>query len=140
MVRYIFFILCLISVTSFPQQDRQDWKLIEKNQTQKYWYDISGIDSLKKEQFQIWILQEYNPPMVFDEIKGEIHRSKTLYAVNLNSVKYGISKVIYYDKDNNEIASFNYNNSKLSEGVKYSFPITEDSPVFYFIKEYFLKK
>jgi len=140
MFKYFLPLFIFLIITVQAQETNHKWKQLNGNSKQKYWYDSSMLDSVKNDNFSIWILQEHNPPMVFDEIKGEINRSKTLYTVDLKSVKYGILKVVYYDAMNKEIASFDYNTGKFTDEVKYTYPVTEDSPVYMFIKEYFSKK
>jgi len=54
-------------------------------------------------------------------------RTKTLYSVDLDSYKYGLKKVVYYDPSNQLIKSFQYDTNSSTEEYKYIFPITENS-------------
>jgi hypothetical protein len=139
MIKYFLTFIIFLAFFVQGQEINHKWKLIN-NSKQKCWYDTSMIDSIKNDNFRIWIMQEHNPPLSFEEINGAIHRSKTLYNVDLKSVKYGIEKVVYYDSKNKEISSFDYNTGTFSDDVKYTYPVTEDSPVYLFIKEYFALK
>lgn len=139
MIKYFLTFILFLAFFAQGQETNHKWKLINSSK-QKCWYDASMIDSMKNDNFRIWIMQEHNPPLSFEEINGEVHRSKTLYNVDLKSVKYGIEKVVYYDAKNKEISTFDYNTGTLSDDVKYTYPVTEDSPVYLFIKEYFALK
>jgi len=50
-------------------------------------------------------------------------------------VKYGIMKVRYYDLNNQEIFTFDYDNPMPPESIKFPYPITDNSLLFYLIKE-----
>ena len=81
----------------------------------------------------------HKPPLTDEGIRGEVYRSKTLYAINLKTVKYGILNVIYYDVTNKEMYNFKYNIDDYPENLKYTYPITENSFLFVLLKELFDK-
>lgn len=133
---FLIFILFLAPAV-YGQVGEHRWKPLEVNENEKIWYDTSTLDTAKGDNLEVWVLEMHRPPLRFEGIKGDVSRSKTLYTVSLNSVKYGIMKVVYYDMENKEIFSFDYNISKIMESVKYTYPVMEDSFMHKIIREYF---
>ena len=131
--------LLVITANIYAQEHVQMWKPLVIDDKEKVWYDQSMTDSIKGSKMNIWILQMYQPPLTDEGIKGEVYRSKTLYAINLKTAKYGILNVIYYDVANKEMYNFKYNIDDYPETLKYTYPITEKSILFAFLKEIFNK-
>ena len=120
----------------FAQQSEQHvWKVVNADDGSKFWYDASSIDTTKGDRFNIWILETYQPPKQYDGIEGNVFRSKTLYTINLTTVKYGILKIRYYDVSNQEIFSFDYDKPMPPESIRFPYPITDNSLLFYLLKE-----
>ena len=117
------------------QSEQHVWKVVNADDGSKFWYDASSIDTTKGDRFNIWILETYQPPKQYEGIEGDVFRSKTLYTINLTSVKYGIMKVRYYDLNNREIFTFDYDNPMPPESIRYPYPITDNSLLFYLLKE-----
>ena len=87
------------------------------------------------------MLEVHTPPLRSEGIDGEVYRSKTLYAINLTTVRYGIMKIRYYDVKNIEIYSFDYDTPPPpTDALKYPYPVLEDSPIYQIIKELFKYK
>ena len=127
--------MLVMAATIYAQDNVHRWKPLVIGDKEKVWYDQSMTDSIKGSKMNIWILQMYQPPLTDEGIKGEVYRSKTLYAINLRTAKYGILNVIYYDVTNKEIYNFMYNIDDYPENLKYSYPITEKSILFALLKE-----
>jgi len=119
------------------QSEQHVWKVVNADDGSKFWYDASSIDTTKGDRFNIWILETYQPPKQYEGIEGNIFRSKTLYTINLTTVKYGIMKIRYYDVSNQEIFSFDYDKPMPPESIRFPYPITDNSLLFYLIKELF---
>ena len=135
-----FVLMLLVMAASIYAQDVvHRWKQLVIDDKEKVWYDQSMTDSIKGNKMNIWILQMHKPPLTGEGIKGEVYRSKTLYAINLKTVKYGILNVIYNDVTNKEMYNFKYNIDDYPENLKYSYPITEKSILFTLLKELFNK-
>ena len=132
-------LLLITAATIYAQEHVNMWKPLVINDKEKVWYDQSMTDSIKGNKMNIWILQMHKPPLTGEGINGEVYRSKTLYAINLKTVKYGILNVIYYDVSNKEMYNFKYNIDDYPENLKYSYPITEKSFLFVLLKELFNK-
>lgn len=129
-------ILIYISLSIFAQQEEKHvWKVVNADDGSKFWYDATSVDTMKGDKFNIWILETNQPPKQFEGIEGDVFRSKTLYTINLTNVKYGILKVRYYDMNNKEIFSFDYDQPMPPESIRYPYPITDNSLLFYLIKE-----
>ena len=129
---WFFFVNFLI----YAQQDEQHvWKVVNADDGSKFWYDASALDTIKGDKFNIWILETHQPPINYEGIEGNVFRSKTLYTINLTTVKYGILKVRYYDLTNKEIFRFDYDSPLPPESIRYTYPITDRSLLFYLIEE-----
>lgn len=134
---YTISILFFIPIMMFAQQQEEKhvWKVVNADDGSKFWYDATSIDTMKGDRFNIWILETNQPPKQFEGIEGDVFRSKTLYTINLTIVKYGILKVRYYDMSNKEIFSFNYDQPMPPESIRFPYPVTDNSLLFYLIKD-----
>jgi len=138
---YCFLIIAFCSVVSSGQTDETHvWKVLNLDSGEKIWYDASGLDTIKGDRFDIWILEVHRPPKTFEGFEGEVFRSKTLFGINLTTVKYGILKVRYYNIINKEIYSYDYDNPPLDESIKYTYPVTENSYIHLLIRELYGKE
>ncbi|MCU0405714.1 MAG: hypothetical protein MUE64_01860 [Ignavibacteriaceae bacterium] len=130
----LFVIICYISISA-QQEEQHVWKVVNADDGSKFWYDSSSLDTTKQDRFNIWILETNQPPKTYDGIEGEVFRSKTLYTINLTTVKYGILKIRYYNLSNQEIFSFDYDKPMPPESIRFPYPITDNSLLFYLLKE-----
>jgi len=135
MLKTILFLLVCVITLSAQQNDQHVWKVVNADDGSKFWYDVSTLDTTKGNKLNVWILETNQPPKQYEGIDGDVFRSKTLYAINLVTVKYGILKVRYYDKNNQEIFSFDYDNPMPPESIKYPYPVTDNSLLFYLLKD-----
>ncbi len=135
MIKIIFVLIIGFVSISAQQIDQHVWKVINAPDGSKFWYDASALDTIKGDRFDIWILEAYQPPKKMEGIDGEVFRAKTLYAINLTTVKYGILKIRYYDLNNKEIFSFDYDTPPPPESIRYTYPVTDKSLIFYLIEE-----
>jgi hypothetical protein len=117
------------------QVEEHVWKKVDASDGTQFWYDAAYLDTMKSDRFNIWILETHRPPLTYEDIPGEIFRSKTLYCINLTSVKYGILKIRYYDMSNTELFRFDYDNPPPPESIRYTYPITENSLLHHLITE-----
>ena len=132
-------LLIIIGFVSLPAQQSEQhvWKVVNADDGSKFWYDATSIDTINGDRFNIWILETNQPPKQYEGIEGDVFRSKTLYTINLTTVKYGIMKIRYYDVSNQEIFSFDYDKPMPPESIRFPYPITDNSLLFYLIKELF---
>ncbi|SRR5690554_1211083 len=133
-------VLMLISIPANAQTGKHVWKSLIVNEDKKIWYDESSITDIKGNAFDVYLLQMYVPPLRMNGIKGEIYRSKTLYTVNLDLVKYGIKEVVYYNSENAEIYKHDYGITDYEDNLKYTYPVLENSPIHLVIKEIYKNK
>ena len=131
----LFFSFMLATVCLAQQEDEHVWKKVDADDGTQFWYDSAKLDTMKADRFNIWILETHRPPLSYEDIEGEIYRSKTLYAVNLTSVKYGILKIRYFDMSNRELFRFDYDNPPPPESIRYTYPVTENSLLHHLITE-----
>lgn len=132
-------LLICISTYSLAQNQAHRWKKLEIP-NKKIWIDEANIDTAGSDHIDIWVLEQHTPPLTFVELPGKIYRTKTLYTISLNSVKYGILQVIYYDTSSKELYNFNYHLDNYPDEMKYSYPVIEKSFLHEVLKEYFKKK
>lgn len=118
----LFILLVITSGKISAQSDTTRWKPILVNDKQSTWYDVASIDTLQNNKVYVWVLQTHKPPLKFDGLRGDIYSSKTQYAIDFQTNKYGILKVIYYDNNNNEMYNFNYHIDKYADELKYTYP------------------
>jgi hypothetical protein len=130
----LFTFICCFTLLA-QQEDQHVWKVVNADDGSKFWYDVSTLDTTKGDKLNVWILETNQPPKQYEGIDGDVFRSKTLYTINLVTVKYGIMKVRYYDLNNKEIFSFDYDNPQPPENIRYPYPITDNSLLFYMVKE-----
>ncbi|MBT8377961.1 MAG: hypothetical protein KJN64_01885 [Ignavibacteria bacterium] len=128
-------ILITANLLTAQQEEEHVWKKVDASDGTQFWYDSAKLDTMKADKFNIWILETHRPPLTYENIEGEIFRSKTLFAVNLTSVKYGILKIRYFDMNNRELYRFDYDNPPPPESIRYTYPITENSLLHHLITE-----
>jgi|SRR3989339_718147 len=124
---FILYLLLIITINTAGQNTSHNWKPLVIDDTQRMWYDRSQLDTISNPAFDIWILEMHRPTLSLEGISENIMRTKTLYSVDLDSYKYGLKKVVYYDPSNQLIKSFQYDTNSSTEEYKYIFPITENS-------------
>ena len=117
------------------QDDKHVWKVVNADNGTKFWFDATTLDTTNGNRLNVWILETNQPPKQYEGIDGDVFRSKTLYTINLITVKYGILKVHYYDLNNKEIFSFDYDNPMPPENIRFPYPVTDNSLLFYLLKE-----
>lgn len=137
MLKTILLIIIGFVSLAAQQSEQHVWKVVDADDGSKFWYDATSIDTIKGDRFNIWILETNQPPKQYEGIEGDVFRSKTLYTINLTTVKYGIMKIRYYDVSNQEIFSFDYDKPMPPESIRFPYPITDNSLLFYLIKELF---
>lgn len=140
MLKFILLFLFAYASVYTQQDDKHVWKVINADDGSKFWFDSASLDTTKGDKFNIWILQTNQPPKTYEGIDGEVFRVKTLYTINLTTVKYGILKVRYYNLSNQEIFSFDYDKPMPPESIRYPYPITDNSILYYLIKELYEPK
>jgi len=135
MIKSILLTLFAFTFLLAQEEEQHVWKVVNAADGSKFWYDASTLDTIKGDRFNIWILETHQPPAKYEGIDGEVFRSKTQYAINLTTVKYGILKIRYYDSANKEIFRFDYDNPPPPESIRCTYPITDHSLLFYLIEE-----
>ena len=111
----------------FAQDENIQWKPLLENNNQKIWYDGSALNDLTTKKLDIWVLQMNKKPIEFQEVPEKIYRSKIQYALDLNTDRYGILKVVYYGINNKQIYNFDYHIENYPDSIKYTYPISDIS-------------
>jgi len=128
------FIAVLFCIELYSQ-DEHKWKPVILSDDKKIWIDESSLDTVKGDKFEVWLLQMYVPTLKMEGITGDIYRAKTLYTVDLTSVKYGIKKIFYFDAYNKELFDHDYKIDGFEDKLKFTYPVLENSTMHYVIKE-----
>ncbi len=137
---FIIFLTMITSIQAQSQTETHRWKPLIINEKQRIWYDASQTDTVSGNKFNVWLLEMHKPPLEFSEIPDKIYRSMTLYSIDLNTAKYGILQVRYYNVTNKELYKFDYHNEDLPDNIKYTYPIMENSFMHKLIQKVFGNK
>lgn len=135
-MKLLVLLFTIFTYVIFPQSEDHRWKPLILADNQKAWYDAASFTHVEDDILKVWILQMHRPPLMFEGIKGDIYRSKTLYAINLSNARYGIMTVVYYSVENREIFRFNYELATAEKNTLFVYPVTENSTLHEVIKEY----
>lgn len=133
-------IILFLASSAIAQSSNPKWKPIVISQSKRIWYDSASVNPAGQDKIDVWMLEIYDHPLTFVQIPGEIYRSKTLYAIDLNRATYGIKEVDYYNIDNREIFNHDYKIDDYPDSVKYSYPIMENSPLHLLLRDLFKNK
>lgn len=143
MFKKLIFIVTIIFVSQlsiFTQNDSQEenhsWKPLIVDNEQKVWYDLNSIKVTDENYISVWLLELHNPYITLEGVKGRIYRSKTYYTININKVRYGMEKIVYYDVSNKELYRYDYKLSNYEKEYRYTFPVMENSIISVFLEEY----
>ncbi len=117
----------LFSTTIFAQVTKAEWEPIYNDGADKVYADISGVANFSGDDIYVWTLTEHAIPIIIESIDDEIYRTNTYYLFNTKLKKYSLLYIIYYDKNKNVIASFDYGRNTKVETYKYNYPIFKGS-------------
>ena len=135
----LLFALIVFCVSGFSQTELHRWKKLDIS-GKKMWYDEANLDSAGTDHIDVWVLEQYTPPLVMEELSGKVYRSKTLYTISLKTAKYGIMRIIYLDSYNTELHNFDYEISDMQDQYKYIYPVIENSFLHKILRAYFKLK
>lgn len=128
--------LVIIPFMIYAQTDLTIWKELNTKNNENIFYDPEMLDTAQGIKFDVWVLQKYDPPLKFEYINGKIYKSKTLYCIDSNKQKYGISEVIYFNQEDKQIYIHRNDNKNLEEDQKFIFPISKYSFINKLLKLY----
>jgi hypothetical protein len=137
---FFFLMLLFGPINLFAQTDDLNWKVLVGTNNRKVWFDATTIDTAKGKEFKIWLLELYKPPLTITGLKDPVYKSKTLYKINLNILRYGLSEVIYYNASDKQIAKYNYDMPNITGNSQYSYPALDDNQIMSVIKRYIKNK
>ena len=120
-------LLLLLSSSLFSQATKAEWEPIYNEGSDKVYADISGVASFTGEDIYVWTLTEHSVPIIIESIDDEIYRTNTYYLFNKRLKKYSILYIIYYDKNKNVLASYDYGRNTKVESYQYNYPIFKGS-------------
>jgi hypothetical protein len=136
-----FFLLALfVAANLHAQSEDINWKVLIGTNNKKVWYDATTIDTAKGREFKIWLLELYKPPLNITGLKDPVYKSKTLYKLNLNIQRYGLSEILYYNASDKQIAKYNYDMPNITDEYQYSYPALENNQITALIKKYIKTK
>ncbi len=123
----LLFSLFLFSSSIFAQATKAEWEPIYNEGSDKVYADVSGVASFSGEDIYVWTLTEHSIPIILESIDDEIYRTNTYYLFNTRLKKYSMLYIIYYDKNKNVLASYDYGRNTKVESYQYNYPIFKGS-------------
>ena len=128
MFKMITLMFCLISINNMIAQDTEEiWVATENYVGQTIYIDIQGLDGYTGDEFFVWAMQENDPPLEMEGVREDIYKTKTYYLISKSLKKYSIAEVIFYDEDDNVLASYSYKLNKEIPSFRYNYPIYQDT-------------
>lgn len=122
------------------QTDEINWKVLTTSNNKKIWYDATTIDSIKGREFSIWTLELHKPPLTIPGVNEQIYKSKTLYRISLNLLRYGIAEIVYFNSSDKQIANYKYEIPGEKDDYEYSYPSLENNIITGILKKFIKNK
>jgi hypothetical protein len=130
MIKYFFISsIILLTLSLEAQEVKENWIPISIEKDESLFINVNGISSFLGDDIFIWSLQELNPSMTMEEVKGDIFKVKTYYLINKRLMRYSILDIIFYDLNNNVLKNYHYENKYQNPEFKYNYPIIRNSEV-----------
>ncbi len=126
-IKNILLFVLIISSLVFAQESKAVWEPVFNEGSDKVFVDVSGIANFRGEDIYVWVLTEHSVPIVVESIKDKIYRTNTYYLFNTRLNKYSLLYIIYYDKNKNVLASFDYGRNTSVEEYQYNYPVFKNS-------------
>lgn len=120
-------IIIILSVSLFAQETDVDWQPIYNEGGDRVFIDVSGVEIFSGEDIYVWSLTKHINPIVIESIDDKIYSTNTYYLFNTRLNRYSMIYIIYYDKNKNVLASFDYGRKSNIENYQYNYPIWKNS-------------
>lgn len=120
-------LLLLITTSLFAQISKAEWEPIYSEDSDRVFVDVSGIANFTGDDIYAWVLTEHSVPIIIESIDDDIYRTNTYYLFNKRLNKYSMLYIIYYDKNKNVLASYDYGTNTSVEAYRYNYPIWKGS-------------
>ena len=130
---YTYLFLCLIFFQikiSQAQSSSENWVSILSEQDKSLYINVTGLSGFQDDEIYVWTLEDTKSSISMEEVDGDIYKIKTYYHINKKLFRYGVVQIIYYDKNNNVLKSYNYNRDTENPDFIYNFPIVKNSDVY----------
>jgi len=120
----ILLLLFLIIVTS-PGSSfaKHKWLLIYQGRNHSISIDINGLKNFTGNDFYVWAETINQRPISIEGISNNVYKVRTYYHFNKKLKRYSMIIIIYYDKLNNVLKSFNYRIKSKLKDYQFNFPI-----------------
>ena len=129
----IYLFLCLIfsqTRTLQAQSSTENWVPIATEQDKSLFINVTGLSGFQDDEIYVWSLEEMDSAITMEEVNGDIYKIKTYYHINKKLFRYGVVQIIYYDKNNNVLKSYNYSRDTENPDFIYNFPIIKNSDAY----------
>jgi hypothetical protein len=128
-MRYVklFISVIVLSIPSIAQETVAVWEPIYNESKDMVFIDITGVEIFSGEDLYVWSLTKHFNPIVIESIDGKIYSTNTYYLFNTRINRYSMIYIIYYDKNTNVLASFDYGRKSDIEAYQYNYPIWKNS-------------
>lgn len=124
-MKKILLIIFFSTIFYFNTNAQETWVPIYDANGQGLYVDIDGLQIYKGDDFYVWTLETHDPTLVIESVNGKIAKTKTYYHINKVKRRYSIAEIIYYDKKNNVLASFDYRSAPKVEANEFNYPIID---------------
>lgn len=123
----LFISLIILSIPLIAQENEAVWEPIYNEGKDRVFIDITGVEIFSGEDIYVWSLTKHFDSIVIESIEGKIYSTNTYYLFNTRLNRYSMIYIIYYDKNKNVLASFDYGRKSEIEAYQYNYPIWKNS-------------
>ncbi len=122
-----FLLFFFIFTQVLGQKIQEDLVPVTTEGSDRIYIDAKGIDNFTGDDIFVWVSFEHSNPIVIESIEDKIAKTKSYYLFNKSLLKYSILFIIYYDENNNVLASYDYSRKSDIEAYQYNYPIWKNS-------------
>ena len=109
------------------QKSKADWEPVFTEGSDKVYVDVSGLKNFHSDDIYVWVLTVHSTPIVIESVKDKIYKTNTYYLFNSKLNKYSMLHIIYYDKNGNVLASYDYGRNTNVQTYQYNYPVLKGS-------------
>jgi hypothetical protein len=120
--------ILFFTLSLYAQKSETEWEPVFTEGSDKVYVDVSGLKSFHSDDIYVWTLTVHSTPIVIESVKDKIYKTNTYYLFNSKLNKYSMLHIIYYDKNGNVLASYDYGRNTNVQAYQYNYPVLKGSP------------
>lgn len=128
-------LLLIITPINEAQVLHENWVPVKYDTNSIIYLNTVGLSNFRGNDIYVWILEHNDPPIEIEMIDKKIHKTKSYILINKDLYRYGILQMIFFDKDDDVIKSYNYERNTDIDELKYNSPILENSAIEVILKK-----